>query len=178
MGYPQDALDRIKSKYGPMVNDPVYSTLWELLWNQWDIKKGSYNHGWTGGPLILLSQYAAGVAPETAGFDTYHVFPQEGNLTSVQVLVPSVRGNIVVRISKSVDRYDLILTSPANTTAVVGIPRGASNPINTIKVGSTTVWSKGSFFGTMPAGITPYGEDDRYVKFYMSPGTNTFSAYL
>lgn len=180
MGYEQDALNRMKAsdRYYNEVNDSTCTTLWEF-WTKggW----GSYNHAWAGGPLTLLSQYGAGVAPETAGFGTYHVFPQVGNLTSINTVVPSIKGNITVGLASSSSRFDLNLTSPTNTTAIAGIPKNAfvqygNKAINYITVGSTTVWSNGSYTGGV-SGISWNGEDDRNLKFNAAPGTYAFKAY-
>ncbi len=59
-------VDRMKLRYSKMVESEL-STLWE----GWGIGPegyggGSYNHGWSGGPLTLMMQYIAGVAPNPA----------------------------------------------------------------------------------------------------------------
>ena len=176
MGYQTDALTRMKNRYTTMINDATCTTLWEL-WT----KGGSstYNHAWTGGPLTLLGQYGAGVAPETAGFGTYHVFPQEGSLTSITTVVPSIKGNISVAISKNSSQYGLNLTSPSNTTAIVGIPEdaflGQGKALGSISVNGTTIWQNGSYLGGV-TGISYNGEDSKYCKFNANPGTWNFLA--
>jgi alpha-L-rhamnosidase len=57
----ESGLDRMKNRYQKMVESPN-TTLWE----GWDIGSakyggGTYNHGWTGGPLTLMHEYIAGV---------------------------------------------------------------------------------------------------------------------
>src|ERR1035441_7430937 len=69
------ALARMKQRYQKMVASE-YSTLWE----GWGIGAegyggGSYNHGWSGGPLTLMMQYVVGIAPTSTGYATYHVQP-------------------------------------------------------------------------------------------------------
>jgi alpha-L-rhamnosidase len=180
MGCEQDALNRMKAtdRYWTEVNDSTCSTLWEF-WTKggW----GSYNHAWAGGPLTLLGQYGAGVAPETAGFGTFHVFPQVGNLTSINTVVPSIKGNITVGIASGSSEFDINLTSPSATTAIVGIPKNAfiqygNKAINYITVGGTTVWSNGSYSGGA-SGISWNGEDGRNLKFNAVPGTYAFKAF-
>lgn len=180
MGFEQDALNRMKAgdRYWNEVNDSTCTTLWEF-WTKggW----GSYNHAWAGGPLTVLCQYGAGVAPETAGFGTYHVFPQVGNLTSINTVVPSIKGNITVGLSSGSNEFDLNLTSPSNTTAIVGVPKNAftqygNRAISYVTVGGTTVWSNGSYTGGV-SGISWNGEDSRYLKFNAVPGTFAFKAY-
>lgn len=68
MDFEKDALNRMQQRYSDMVGDKECSTLWE----QWE-KGGynTYNHAWSGGPLTLLSQYTAGVAPLTPAYASY-----------------------------------------------------------------------------------------------------------
>jgi alpha-L-rhamnosidase len=61
MGDPIFAQKRMLDRYQKMIDSP-HTTLWE----GWDIGSptyggGSYNHGWTGGPLTLMHQYITGV---------------------------------------------------------------------------------------------------------------------
>jgi hypothetical protein len=170
MGQTDDALTRMKARYENMVQDE-HSTLWEL----WEPEKGhSYNHAWSGGPLVLLSQYVAGVAPDSPGYNEYHVLPQLGTLDSVDVVVPSVKGNITVSIRKQArehERFSLSLSSPDNTSATVGIPKYAF--VGTISVNGTDVWTDHHDLGGV-AGIQYVGEDEKYYRFVVAPGKWNF----
>jgi len=117
MSEPEAGLQRMKKRYSEMVASPL-TTLWE----HWDITQGTYNHSWSGGPLTLLSQYVAGVAPETPGWGRFHVFPQLGELTSVKAVVPTIRGNIVVSHRREASAFYMDVVYPKGTTAVIGIP--------------------------------------------------------
>jgi hypothetical protein len=174
MGYENDALARMKlsDRYGTMVNNTMYTTLWELF----TLSGGTTNHAWAGGPLTLLSQYAAGVAPESAGFETYHVFPQEGLLKSIKTTTPSVKGNIVVEIAKDTSNYNLKLNSPTGTIATVGIPKSTLlRAIQSIRINNDIVWQNGNYIGTLP-GVSYAGEDSKYYKFNVESGEYNFSA--
>ena len=170
MGYENDALNRMKDRYSTMVNNS-YSTLFENF-----PADGSHNHAWAGGPLTLLCKYGVGVAPETAGFGTYHILPQEGYLTGISAVVPSIKGNISVSINKNASQYNLNLVSPANTTAIVGIPKlpMLGIKIQSISVNNTVVWQNGYMGGV--SGISWNGEDSKYYKFNVNPGIWNFSA--
>ena len=173
MGYENDALKRMKraDRYAPMVNNNV-TTLYENFGNN-----GTFNHGWSGGPLTLLSQYAAGVAPETVAFETYHVFPQEGDLISIKSVTPSVKGNIEVEIEKDNLTYTLKLNSPLGTVAKVGIPKfiNTNTATNTISLNNTEIWRDGSSTGTID-GANYIGENSKYYIFSVEPGVYDFSA--
>ncbi len=121
MDRPEFALQRMKERFGPMVNANT-STLWE----GWGIGAEGYgggttNHAWSGGGLTLLSQYVAGVSPTSPGYDTFQVKPQLGPLKKVHAIVPSIKGPITVDIELS-DTYQIKITVPKNTTATVCIP--------------------------------------------------------
>ncbi|MBN2214836.1 MAG: hypothetical protein JW723_11375 [Bacteroidales bacterium] len=175
MGYENDALDRMKrsDRYAPMVSNDV-TTLYENFGND-----GTFNHGWSGGPLTLLSQYAAGVAPETAAFGIYHVFPREGELTGIHSVIPSVKGTIEVNIEKNRSNYALNLNSPPGTLAKVGIPKYpyADRIVDLISINSTEIWHDGSLTGTTE-GVDYIGENTRYYIFSVVPGIYNFSATL
>ena len=166
MGYIDDGLTRFKNRYGSMVNGSS-----ETIWETWN--PSSYettNHGYGGAGVKLLSGVIAGVEPETAGYGTYHVFPNEGQLTTVTAVVPSVKGDISVSISKNSSQYTLSLTSPASTTAIVGIPQ---NALDTIAVNGTTIWQNNSYIGGV-SGISYNSTDSKYIKFNANPGTWNF----
>src|SRR5258708_32907702 len=98
------------------------------FWEGWGIGSegyggGSYNHGWAGGPLTLLSQYAAGIAPEGPAYKTFRILPQPGNLKEIHCVTPTVKGNITVDWeSGDVDRLHLqVWVMPGNWSSV-GLP--------------------------------------------------------
>lgn len=130
MGDPDAAIARMKNRYAKMVESEI-TTLWE----GWGIGPegyggGSYNHGWSGGPLTLLMEYVAGVAPTSPGFATFEVAPQLGPLRHVRALVPTVRGTIEVEIQRTPDRYVLNLVSPPGTRGSVGLPTTGTVRVN------------------------------------------------
>ena len=98
----------------------------------------------------------------------YHVLPREAFLTSIKCVVPSVKGNITLSLSKTATQYTLKLLSPAGTTAIVGIPRRSFSSLTSVKVNDVTVWN-GTYRGGVD-GVTWNGEDDEYLKFNMAPG--------
>ena len=171
MGQARQALDRMRTRYTPMVKMGI-STLPE----GWTLNRtDTYNHAWTGGPLTLLSRYAAGVAPESPGYAKFHVLPQMGNLHIIRVTVPSVKGAIHVSLNRSQGALDMQVVSPEQTAAVVGVPRDALTDVQSISVNGRTVWTRGRATA-LPEGISFVGQDDRYVRFQVAPGTWDFHA--
>lgn len=92
MGYIDEAILRIKKRYQGMVEDE-YSTLWEF-WG----KDGTKNHAWSGGPLITMAKYIAGIRPAAVGYEKISVKPHLGSLKYVKCCVPTVKGEIVAEI--------------------------------------------------------------------------------
>ncbi|MGB0322614.1 MAG: alpha-L-rhamnosidase C-terminal domain-containing protein, partial [Pseudohongiellaceae bacterium] len=163
MNDPYGALERMKKRYRMMVESPV-TTLWE----GWGIGRagyggGSYNHGWAGGALTLLSQYAAGVAPVEVGYDTYHVLPQMGPLKHIKATVPSVKGNIQVEMWNEPEGFSLSLHSPANTAAIVGLPKRPGASVRQVTVNGKTVWKDGQV-GRLPEGLSFVAETEHYIQ--------------
>lgn len=123
MGDAEGALTRMKKRYANMVASEL-TTLWE----GWGIGSegyggGSYNHGWSGGPLTLMHQYVAGIAPEQPGFETFNVLPKMGTLNEIHCVTPTVKGNITVHLRRSEDVLFLSVDVPPGTKAHVGIPK-------------------------------------------------------
>ena len=176
MGKEEYALLRMYNRYKTMI-PASFTTLWEHYdrwWASWINKyddASSLNHGWNP-PVIILSQIIAGVAPEEPGWKTYHVFPKEAFLTSIKVVVPSVKGDIKVEMKKNTTEYSLGLTSPLNTNAIVGIPKVSFSKLKSIKVNGVTIW-EGSYKGGVK-GISWNGEDAGYIKFNAIPGSWNF----
>ena len=125
MGYYQDAMDRMRFRYGAMVDSPL-TTLWE----GWGIGNegfggGSYNHAWSGGPLTILSSYVAGVKVVEPGFKVFSVSPNLGNLSHVKVTVALAGGRFIeVDVKKDAKRCVLELTVPEGTSGVINLPDG------------------------------------------------------
>ncbi len=165
MGETRAAMQRMRQRYASMVDSDL-STLWE----HWYRAAGSCNHGWAGGPLTLMSEYVAGVAPESPGFETYHVLPDLGELTRVDAVVPTVRGTIHVVIARGDSTLTLRLESPPSTTATVGVPKRILPRESRVRVNGTVVLASGAPAETLE-GVTFQREDAGYFRFVVAPGT-------
>ncbi|MBD1388687.1 alpha-L-rhamnosidase N-terminal domain-containing protein [Neiella sp. HB171785] len=157
-----DALARMKARYGAQVDNIERSTLTEYMTG-----KGTENHAWNA-PSTVLSQYIAGIEPTAVAWQTYQVMPNMAHMKRVQQKVPSVQGDIDFEISRSDDRMQIELTSPSGTVATVGIPK-AYFKLNSVAFNGKVAWQQDK-----PArstdGVEFVGEDDKYLKFTLSPG--------
>lgn len=168
MGEPAAALDRMRSRYQDMVESET-STLWELF-----SRDGTLNHAWTGGPLALMHEFVAGIAPTAPAYDSYRVKPQLGGLKTVAAGFDSVKGRIELEIARQDDRFQLALDSPAGTKATVCIPL-AEFGLKAVRVRGTTVWLNGKPAGSVP-GLSPGPALDGHATFVVDPGEWSFEA--
>ena len=181
MNKPDQALLRMYKRYKYQIQSG-FSTLWEYIERSFEDTPTystdsdeylSLNHAWNT-PNLILSKFIAGVAPETPGWSTYHIFPQEAFLTSIKARVPTVKGMIQVDLQKNKKQYKIGLTSPPNTSAIVGFPKTSFSNLTSIKVNGIKIW-EGSFKDRVK-GISWIGEDANYIKFSAEPGTWSFVA--
>lgn len=111
LGYPDDALARMQSRYSAMVYNSV-TTLWELF-----PATGGFNHGWSSGPLGLLDEDVAGVTPTSPGFATFNVQPALGTtLDRADANVPSPYGMISVSTARDGLDYRLSVRVPPGSS--------------------------------------------------------------
>ena len=125
MGEYEEAYDRIRDRYSDMVNED-YSTLWEF----WDSWRGTKNHAWSGGPLVIMSKHFAGISPLSAGYEAVKIDPQYTLSDNMNCTVPTVRGLISLEYEKTDGNYSVYITLPEAINAVVYIPAGATVNIN------------------------------------------------
>jgi alpha-L-rhamnosidase len=173
MGKQEQALLRMYARYKTMI--PCrFTTLWEHYDRWWASyidafdDASSLNHGWNP-PALILSQSIVGIAPVAPGWSTFHVLPKEAFLTAIKVVVPSIKGNVRVELNKTALEYALTVTSPPETTAIVGIPKPSFSKLQKIEANGATIW-EGTFRGGV-TGVTWDGEDSEYVKFKVVSGT-------
>jgi hypothetical protein len=119
------ALHRMKERYRKQIEHPDYTTLWE----GWGIGAegyggGTYNHGWSGGPMTLLSKYVAGVQPAAPGYKAFRVAPQPGGLSRVTATVPSARGLFTVDYRIEGGTMNMHVTVPPGIGGEIVLPEG------------------------------------------------------
>ena len=113
-----------------------YSTLWEF----WDSWRGTKNHAWSGGPLVIMSKHFAGIAPLEAGYEKVKIEPQYTLSDSMNCTVPSVKGLITLDYEKTDEGYIINLTIPQDMQAVLYIPADA-----VVNINSETFYKNGEY---------------------------------
>jgi alpha-L-rhamnosidase len=118
-------LKRMKTRYATMVESKL-TTLWE----GWVIGSstyggGTYNHGWTGGPLSLMSAYVAGIRPTANGYASYIIQPQLGGLQTVNCKTPTVKGKISVELLAKDGQLKMNIET-INAKGLIAVPKLSS----------------------------------------------------
>ena len=125
MGEYEAAYDRIKDRYNDMMCED-YSTLWEF----WDAWRGTKNHAWSGGPLVIMSKHFAGITPLNSGYEKVKIEPQYALSDIMSCTVPSVKGLITLDYKNTDGDYIINLTLPQDMNAVLYVPTDATVNIN------------------------------------------------
>lgn len=98
MGEYELAAERMKARYGEMIESD-YTTIWELFDG---LDDGTPNHGWSCGPLMIMSEYFGGISPTSAGYESYEIAPQ-ALFDELSVGCDTVRGRIEMNYVRSAD---------------------------------------------------------------------------
>ena len=119
MGYAEDALKRMKTRFSEMVESEI-TTLWE----GWEIGGakwggGTYNHAWSGGGLTLLSNKVVGIQPLEAGYRKVRIHPQMGFLKKAEATVETVLGTLEVRVEVVDEKMKVDYDAPKGMEVLV-----------------------------------------------------------
>ncbi|HEV2319556.1 MAG TPA: alpha-L-rhamnosidase C-terminal domain-containing protein [Verrucomicrobiae bacterium] len=165
LGYPDDALARMRSRYSAMVTNSV-STLWELF-----PATGGFNHGWSTGPLGLLDEDVTGITPTSPGFATFTVRPALGTtLNYANANVPSPYGMISISAARDGSNYRLSVRVPPGSAGQAFEPNDGgllSGAILSIDGGATAVMDDTA----NPSEISVTGGDATLVTNVASSGS-------
>lgn len=89
------AVTRILDRYKEMI-DSGDTTVWELFARN----EGTVNHGWSSGPLLIMSRYLGGISPLQAGYASYEIKPQNV-FDSLDVSLQTMKGEIGLKYIKA-----------------------------------------------------------------------------
>ncbi len=153
------ARSRMLQRYDANIKED-YSTLWEL----WKKSDGTRNHAWSGGPLVIMSKYFAGIRPVDAGYAAFTIKPQMTTLQHIHCVVPSVKGYIRVTEQQTEDAFVLDATIPKDATALLYIPY-ADGEI--IKLNDRVIYQNNAFAES--DNIDFVAAEDGYIVFSTTP---------
>jgi hypothetical protein len=169
MGEAAYGLERMKKRFWNMVEESDYTTLYENFGGGEDrAGSGSNNHAWSGGGLTILSQYTCGLSPLEPAWKTFQVRPQLGHLKWAETGNETIVGKITVRVQSEATGYQVAVSAPPGTEAVVCIPEEYAS----IEVNGTPVFRKKA----LRQELASYeGLEDGYNRFRVAAGTYAFT---
>ena len=126
------AKQRMLERYSEMIAED-YSTLWE----NWIKNDGTSNHAWTGGPLVIMSKYFAGIRPLEAGYEKVEIKPQYDLLNEISCVVPSIKGDIRLSYSAENGKKLVSLDYPEGMEVALHLPENADVTVNGKSVTAT-----------------------------------------
>jgi alpha-L-rhamnosidase len=120
------ALELLTDEWGPMTTGPDGGSMWEKLAADGTIDGGgtSLAHAWSTGPTSALTSYVLGVTPTSAGYATWRIAPQPGNLSWVEGAVPTTHGDITVKWASSKAGFKIAIQTPDRTRGTIALPAG------------------------------------------------------
>lgn len=133
------AKERMLGRYDAMIRDD-YSTLWE----HWALELGTRNHAWSGGPLVIMSKYFAGIRPTAPGWDEFLIKPQTDVCKEIDCTVPTVKGYIRLSVHKTDRALGLDVHVPKDTTARLCLPFADGQ---TVFCNGAAIYTDGRFVG-------------------------------
>ncbi len=154
-----EARSRMLKRYEKMIKED-YSTLWE----NWVKADGTSNHAWSGGPLVIMSKYFAGVRPVKAGYEEYIIKPELSGNDTVKCVVPSVKGYIKVTETKADGKFILDASLPGGAAATVYVP---CTDGQTVALGGEVIYSNNTFTGAQGVDFIEAGNG--YAAFSVRP---------
>lgn len=155
------ALSRMKDQYKSQVNNKKITTLYEMF-----PKGGSYNHAWNGANTIL-SKYIAGIQPTKAAWSEFEILPNLAHLNSLKKVIPTVKGDITFDIKKGKGSFNIKVTAPKKTHAIIGIPK-TYKTISKITLNGEVIWKKGKTKKIKK--VSSIVQDKKYIKVRVSSG--------
>lgn len=122
------ALDSVRRRYAPMLEAGV-STLWEHF-----DRSGSACHGFSAGPVDLLSRRVLGVSAESDGFDIVRLKPDLCDLDWAEGVFPTRHGDVRISLSRSGGGVDAEVVLPAGLRARVEAPPGLRSATSAVRL--------------------------------------------
>lgn len=161
IGNIEDVENRIKTRYEDMVSDTEYSS---TLWEYWDKTVGSKNHPWSGGPLIIMSKYFAGIEPLKPGYEEILIKPRSCSLKEINGVTNTKQGVVSVYIKKEENKLNINIDVPTKT--LIAIEKVTDSPLITIN--NKKIYVDGKIKNRL--GIKVDSEDDKYLYVYVNKG--------
>jgi hypothetical protein len=146
-GEGQWALDYIRSNWGAQMKKEDFNGAW---YEMWESPRGmTKSHAWCSGPTALLPEKVLGVEPILPGWKQFKIQPRLCDLQWAEGVVPSVAGDISVKLKKLTKGkveigIQIEAVVPENTSSKIYVPVQPSKDF-TISVNNKKIWKDGAF---------------------------------
>ncbi len=100
----------------------VGSTMTTEAWDEFYKPNLTWNHAWGSAPANIIPRRLMGIQPLDAGWKTFTVNPQPEGLQTIQIKIPTIRGEIECALKSSEDEWTLNLSVPGNSEALLLLP--------------------------------------------------------
>lgn len=91
----------------------------------WDNKyktNNGWSHAWSSSPAHILPRKVLGIEPASPGFDHIRIKPQLSGLSRAEGKLPTIKGEIRVKMETTPEKTTLTASTPANTRVDIYIP--------------------------------------------------------
>ena len=176
-GEGQWALDYIRTYWGKQMNKEDFNGAW---YEMWESPRGmTKSHAWCSGPTALLPEIVLGVEPIMPGWKQFKIQPCLYDLEWAEGVVPSVAGNISVKLKKltkdnTETGMQIEAVIPENTSSKIYVPIHPSDHF-AIYVNNKKIWKDGKFTGTNNK-ISYDSKSDDYIILEFQPGSYVINA--
>ncbi len=176
-GEGQWALDYIRTYWGAQMNKEDFNGAW---YEMWEAPRGmSKSHAWCSGPTALLPEMVLGVEPIQPGWKEFKIQPNLYDLEWAEGVVPSVAGNISVKLKKltkgdTETGMQINAVVPQNTSSKIYVPTQPSEQF-VISVNDKEIWRDGKFIGTDNK-VSYTSKSDDFVVFEFQAGSYEIKA--
>ncbi len=103
-----------------MIN--VGSTMTTEAWDEYYKPNLTWNHAWGTAPGNIIPRRLMGIQPLEPGFKTFLVNPQPTGLENIELKIPTIRGTIICNLIRGKNEWQMELSVPGNSEALVLIP--------------------------------------------------------
>jgi hypothetical protein len=116
-----------KRSWMNMIN--VGSTMTTEAWDEYYKPNLTWNHAWGSAPANIIVRRLVGIKPIEAGFKSFEIIPQTGDLNEIKLKTPSIRGTIITNLIVKENRWEMDITIPGNSYANLYLPTKFKNII-------------------------------------------------
>ena len=115
------AIQRFKTRFTPMIEDPAHTTLYEG-WEEGGYGGGSTNHAWSGGMLTVIAENVCGVRPLEPGWSRFEISPYPV-ISKCAIEIPTVKGIVKSAFSDTDHAFSMSVTVPEDTECILRFPQ-------------------------------------------------------